>query len=103
MVENLPTNAGDMVSIPGPGRSQLPRSNYRPCATITELHLELLSPRAAATEARAPQQEEPPRGEACTRQLGRSSFSLQKDKDHATTKTYYSQNKKIKQLNIYLT
>ena len=27
MVKNLPANAGDMGSIPGPGRSQTPQSN----------------------------------------------------------------------------
>ena len=60
---------------------------------LLSCNLELLSPRAAATKARAPQQGESPRGEACTMQLEGSSFSLQKDKDHTTTKTYYSQNK----------
>ena len=28
MVENLPANAGDMGSIPGLGRSHMPRSNW---------------------------------------------------------------------------
>ena len=27
VVKNLPTDAGDMASIPGPGRSHMPRSN----------------------------------------------------------------------------
>ena len=27
VVKNLPANAGDMGSIPGPGRSHMPRSN----------------------------------------------------------------------------
>ena len=27
LVKNLPANAGNMGSIPGPGRSQVPRSN----------------------------------------------------------------------------
>ena len=27
VVKNLPANAGDMGSIPGPGRSQIPQSN----------------------------------------------------------------------------
>ena len=27
VVKNLPVNAGDMGSIPGPGRSHMPRSN----------------------------------------------------------------------------
>ena len=28
MVKNLPVNAGDTGSIPGPGRSHMPQSNY---------------------------------------------------------------------------
>ena len=57
MVKNLPANAGDMGSSPGPGGSHMLRSN--------EAHApQLLSPRAATTEARAPrarapQQEKP--------------------------------------------
>ena len=53
---------------------------------LLSCNLELLSPCAAATKAQAPQQEEPPQGEACTMQLESSSFSLQKDKHHAATK-----------------
>ena len=34
VVKNLPANAGDTDSIPGPGRSHMPR--IRPCATTTE-------------------------------------------------------------------
>ena len=49
MVKNLPANAGDTGSVPGPGRFQRP---------------EQLSPRATPTEAQAPracavQQEKP--------------------------------------------
>ena len=57
VVRNLPTNAGDTGSSTGPGRSHMPQSN--------EAHaLQLLSLRAATTEAltpraRAPQQEKP--------------------------------------------
>ena len=58
MVKNLLANERDMGSIPGPGRSHMPRSNQArepqllsPCATATEAHM----PRA-----RAPQQEKPP-------------------------------------------
>ena len=62
MVENPPANAGDTGSIPGPGRSHMPQSNE---ARVPQL----LSLRAATTEARAPrarapQQEKPPQWEA---------------------------------------
>ena len=58
MVKNLPANAGDTGSSPGPGRSHMPQSN--------KVHVpQLLSPRATTTEARVPracalQQEKPP-------------------------------------------
>ena len=62
MVKNTPANAGDMGSIPGPGRSHMPQSNW---ACVPQL----LSPHAATAEARvpragAPQQERPPQLEA---------------------------------------
>ena len=53
----MPANAGDMGSIPGPGRFHMPRSS--------QAHVpQLLSPRAATTEAHVPrayarQQEKP--------------------------------------------
>ena len=78
VVKNLPANAGDTGSSPGPGRSHMPRSNWahapqllslrsrarepqllRPCATTTE---------ARVPRARAPQQEKPPQWEACAQQ-----------------------------------
>ena len=57
VVGNPPANAGDTGSIPGLGRSHMPRGNW---ARVPQL----LSPRAATTEAhvsraRAPQQERP--------------------------------------------
>ena len=57
--KNPPANAGDTSSIPGLGRSHMPRSNEAPA-------LQLLSPHTATTEARTPracaaQQEKPPR------------------------------------------
>ena len=60
MVKNLPTSARDTGSIPGPGRSHMPRSNE---ATVVPL---LGRPRAAAPEAQvlracALQEETPPR------------------------------------------
>ena len=70
MVKNLPANAGDVGSIPGPGRSHMPWSNKARAPPLLSLHSrahapQLLSPRAATTEAgtpraRAPQQEKPP-------------------------------------------
>ena len=53
IVKNLPANAGDMGSIPGPGRSHMPQSNKA-------REPQLLSSRATTTEvprAPAPQQE----------------------------------------------
>ena len=66
VVKNLPANAEDTGSIPGPGRSHMPWSNWARAP-------QLLSPRAATTEAhapraRAPQQEKPPQWEACAPQ-----------------------------------
>ena len=57
VVKNLPANAGDTGSSPGPGRSHMPQSNQA-CAP------QLLSLRATTTEAHvprayAPQQEKP--------------------------------------------
>ena len=74
MVKNPPANAGDMGSIPGLGRSHMPRSNYARvpqllslCSRAQEPHQ--LSPHATTTEACAPkawalQQVKPPQWEA---------------------------------------
>ena len=69
MVKNLPASAGDVGSIPGPGRSHMPQSNEARAPQLLSLHSrarepQLLSPRATTTEAcapraRAPQQEKP--------------------------------------------
>ena len=69
VVKNLPANAGDMGSIPGPGRSHMPRSNGARAPQLLSLRSrarepQLLNPRAATTEAHAPraralQQEKP--------------------------------------------
>ena len=71
VVENPPANAGDMGSIPGPGKSHMPQSNQAhapqllsPCA-LGPAVTQQLSPCAATTEAcapraQAPQQEKPP-------------------------------------------
>ena len=58
VVRNLPANAGDTGSSPGPGRSHMPQSNETRVP-------QLLSPRATTTEACEPracalQQEKPP-------------------------------------------
>ena len=58
VIENLPANAGDTGSSPGPGRSHMLRSNEA-------REPQLLNPHTATTEAhvpiaRAPQQEKPP-------------------------------------------
>ena len=58
-VKNLPANAGDMVSSPGPGRSHMPWSNEARVPQLLSLRSrarepQLLSLRATATEARTP-------------------------------------------------
>ena len=62
MVKNPPANAGDMGSIPGPGRSHMKLS---PCTTTTEPALYSL--RATTTEACAPQLLKPVRLEPVLR------------------------------------
>ena len=67
--KNLPANAGDTGSIPGPGKSHMPWSREAHAPQLLSLRSracepQLLSPRAATTEARvprarAPQQEKP--------------------------------------------
>ena len=69
MVKNLPANAGDAGSSPGPGRSHMPRSNKACAPQLLSLHSrarepQVLRPYATTTEARAPraralQQEKP--------------------------------------------
>ena len=59
MVKNPPANAGDMGSIPGPGRSHVPRSNEARAPQLLSLcsrahEPQLLSPRATTTEADMP-------------------------------------------------
>ena len=66
VVENLPANAGDMGSSPGPGRSHMLRSGWARAS-------QPLSPHATTTEAHEPrahalQQERPPWWEACAPQ-----------------------------------
>ena len=47
VIKNLPTNAGDIGSIPGLGKSQMPQGNYTHGPQV-------LRPHAATTEAGAP-------------------------------------------------
>ena len=59
VVKNLPAIAGDMGSIPDPRRSHMPWSNKARVPQLLSLCLrarepQVLSPRAAATEAWAP-------------------------------------------------
>ena len=78
MVKNLPTNAGDTGWSPGPGRSHMPQSNKARVPQLLSLRStarepQLLSARDTTTEARAPrarapQQENPPQGDAHTPQ-----------------------------------
>ena len=59
MVKNPPANAGDMDSIPGPGRSYMPWSNW--------IHVPQLL--KSTPTASAPQQEKPLQWEAWISQL----------------------------------
>ena len=78
VVKNQPANAGDMGSSPGPGRSHMLWSNKVHALQLLSLHSrarmpQLLSLRAATTEAHAPrahapQQDKPPQREARTPQ-----------------------------------
>ena len=74
VVKNLPDNAGDTGSSPGPGRSHMPRSHQASAPQLLSLcsrarEPSLLSPCATTTEAHvpgahAPQQEKPLQWEA---------------------------------------
>ena len=78
VVKSPPANAGDTGSSPGPGRSNMPWSNWARAPQLLNLHSrarepQLLSPRATTTEAHAPracalQQEKPLQWEAHTPQ-----------------------------------
>ena len=76
VVKNPPANAGDMGSIPGPGRSHMPWSNKSHAPQLLRLRsgaceLQLLSLYATTTEAHMPracalQQEKPLQWESHT-------------------------------------
>ena len=78
VVKNLPANAEDSGSSPGPGRSHMLWSNYARAPQQLSLRSrahkpQLLSPCTTTTEAHeprahAPQQEKPPQWEAHTPQ-----------------------------------
>ena len=58
-VKNSPANAGDMGSVPSPGRCYMLWSNQASVPKLVSLRsraqkLQLLSPRATNTEARTP-------------------------------------------------
>ena len=65
VVKNPPANAGDTGSIPGPGRSHMPRSNYaRAPQLLKPAHLEPVlrnerSPRSLQLEKARAQQRRP--------------------------------------------
>ena len=64
VVENLPANAGDTGSSPGPGRSHMPWSNKARAPQLLSLRSrarepQLLSPCATTTEARTPRAHAP--------------------------------------------
>ena len=70
VVRNLPANAGDTGSSPGPGRSHMPWSSWAHASQLLSLRSRAHEPQtlspwatttvARASRARAPQQEKPP-------------------------------------------
>ena len=55
VVENLPANAGDTGSCPGPGRSHMPRSSWAREPQLLSLRVwSLCSPTREATTVRGP-------------------------------------------------
>ena len=55
VVENLPANAGDMGSGPGPGGSHMPRSSWARVPQLLSLRVWSLCSATRATKPRAPQ------------------------------------------------
>ena len=90
VVRGLPTNAGDMGSISGPGGSHMPQSGWLVCHNYLSLWSracvpQLLSSCTTTTEActpkaHAPQQEKPPQWEACAPWLESGPHSPQLEK-----------------------
>ena len=50
MVKHLPANAGDTGSIPGPGRSHMPRSNWAPAPQLLSLRSRAREPQPLTVE-----------------------------------------------------
>ena len=104
VVKNLPANAGDAGSSPGPGRSHMPWSGWARAPQLLRSHepqllspheQQLLSPHAANAEARVPracvpQQEKPPHHSeecSCSPQLKRAHAQQQRPNAAKKTKT----------------
>ena len=96
VIKNFPASAEDKGSIPDPGRSHMAWSNSASTPQLLSQRfraqesqtLELLKP--TNPRARAPQQEEPPQGEAHTLQLESISCLLPLEKACAAMKTQCS-------------
>jgi len=78
VVTNPPASSGDMGLIPGPGRSDMPQSNYAHVLQLLSLcsralELELLKP--AWPKAHAQPQKKPPQWETYSVQLEKSPCS----------------------------
>ena len=78
VVSNLPANAGDTGSIPGPGRSHTPRSNEARAPQLLSLpsrawEPQLLSPRVTTTEVHAPRARAPQQREATSMRSPRTA------------------------------
>ena len=69
-----PANAGDMGSVPDPGRFHMPQSNEARVPQLLTHVLQQLKP--GHPRAHALQQEKPPQWEACVLQLESSPHSL---------------------------
>ena len=92
VVKNSPANAEDMGSTPGLGRFYMPRGNKAQKPQLLSLSstacvLQVLSPRAATTQACTPRthelrQEKPLQWEACATQLESSPCLPQAEKAH---------------------
>ena len=92
VVKNPPTNAGDMGSMPGPGRFHTPQGNYcrgpqlpSPQTTTTDAHV----PRGA----RILQQEKPPQGEAQAPKPEEPLLTAITESPCAAAKTQHRQNR----------
>ena len=100
VVKKLPANAGDMVSIPSPGRSHPLQSNSAHAQPLSRCsrarELQLLSPCAAAAEHHAPSSLHSTTREATAMRSGctaRVAPTCRNEREAcAATKTQHSQN-----------